>query len=98
MSLISTINFLPNTFKSLTNERFLGATMDQLYADPQNIPISGYIGRRFAPTYKLGDNYVPESTALRQNYQLEPSVVVKDADSNVIFNSNYLDFLNRTQK
>ena len=94
MSLISTINFLPNTFKSLTNERFLSATMDQLYADPQNIPISGYIGRRFAPTYKLGDNYIPEGSALRQNYQLEPSVVVKDANANIIFNSNYLDFLN----
>ena len=94
MSLISTINFLPTPFKSLTNERFLGATMDQLYADPQTIPVSGYIGRRFAPTYKLGDNYIPEKSALRQNYQLEPSVVVKDANANVIFNSNYLDFLN----
>ena len=93
MPLINTINFLPSPFRSSTNQRFLGATLDQLTIDAYNTPVNGYIGRTFAPTYKLGDNYVSEPTGLRKNYQLEPSVVVKDANKNVVLNSTYQDFL-----
>ena len=93
MALINTINFLPEAFRSDTNRRFLNATLDQLVTDAANVPINGYIGRAFAPTYKLGDNYVPESTQNRANYQLEPSVVVKDDSGNIILNSVYLDLL-----
>jgi hypothetical protein len=93
MAITSTLNFLPETFKSVTNQRFLGATMDQLLTDAVNIPVSGYIGRTFAPTYKLGDNYVPEFNSQRTNYQLEPSVVVKDSNNNVVLNSGYIDLL-----
>ena len=94
MSLLNTINFLPSTFRTSTNQRFFGATLDQLIAPVANTPLNGYIGRKFAPTYKLGDNYVPEQSTARQNYQLEPSVVIKDANKNILFNSNYIDFLN----
>ena len=94
MSLLNTINFLPSTFRTSTNQRFFGATLDQLIAPVANTPLNGYIGRKFAPTYKLGDNYVPEQSTVRQNYQLEPSVVIKDASKNILFNSNYIDFLN----
>ena len=93
MAIRSTLNFLPDTFKSVTNQRFLGATIDQLLTDAVNIPVSGYIGRTFAPTYKLGDNYVPEFSTQRANYQLEPSVVVKDKNNNVVLNSGYIDLL-----
>ena len=71
MALINTAHFLPEVFRSDTNQKFLGATLDQLTTDAINIPVNGYIGRKFAPTYKLGDNYVPESTAARTHYQLE---------------------------
>jgi len=91
MALVNTINFLPDVFKSATNQRFLGATLDQLATDAYNVPINGYIGRTFAPTYKLGDNYIPESSTNRTNYQLEPSVVVRDNDKNVVLNSDYQD-------
>ena len=93
MAIINTLNFLPETFRSSTNRRFLGATVDQLTADAVNVPVNGYIGRTFAPTYKLGDNYVPEPTTDRAHYQLEPSVVVKDANGDIVLNSNYLDLL-----
>jgi hypothetical protein len=59
MALFNTINFLPAVFQSKTNQRFLGATLDQLTTDPLTTPVNGYIGRRFSPTYKIGDNYVP---------------------------------------
>ena len=94
MALFNTINFLPQVFQSATNQRFLGATLDQLVTDPVTVPINGYIGRRFSPTYKVGDNYVPELTAQRQNYQLEPSAVVKDTNRNVEFVGSYIDLLN----
>lgn len=93
MALRNTINFLPEAFRSVTNQRFLGATMDQLVTDAYNIPVNGYIGRKFSPTYKAGDNYVPETTTNRSNYQLEPSVVVKNAKGEVAFTADYLDLL-----
>ena len=93
MALRNTINFLPEVFRSTTNQRFLGATMDQLVTDAYNVPLNGYIGRKFAPTYKAGDNYVPETTANRTNYQLEPSVVVKNDKGHVTFTADYLDLL-----
>ena len=72
MALFNTINFLPTIFRTPTNQRFLGATMDQLVTDPVTVPVNGFIGRRLAPTFKVGDNYVPEPTEQRKNYQLEP--------------------------
>lgn len=94
MALFNTINFLPTIFRTPTNQRFLGATMDQLVTDPVTVPVNGFIGRRLAPTFKVGDNYVPEPTAQRKNYQLEPSVVVKDNNKNVLFTTGYIDLLN----
>ena len=94
MALFNTIEFLPSVFRTTTNQRFLGATMDQLVTDPVTVPLNGYVGRRFSPTYKLTDNYVPEVTTQRQNYQLEPSVVVKDNNKNILFNTGYVDVIN----
>jgi len=93
MALVNTLNFLPDVFRSVTNQRFLGATLDQLTSDAINVPINGYIGRTFAPTYKLGDNYISESTAQRKNYQLEPSVVIKNTNGDIVLNSEYIDLL-----
>jgi len=94
MALLNTINFLPEAFRSDTNQRFLGATMDQLFTPGVNQPVNGYIGRTFAPTYKLGDNYVPEQNSSRANYQLEAGVVVTDDNKNITFTAGYLDLLN----
>jgi hypothetical protein len=94
MSLVNTINFLPTIFQTVPNSRFLGASMDQLATDAVNIPVNGYIGRTVAPTFKFSDNYVPESTKQRTNYQLEASVVVKNADKQIEFNAGYIDLIN----
>jgi hypothetical protein len=93
MSLLNTITFLPQVFRTLTNQRFLGATMDQLAGDAVNVPVNGYVGRTFAQTYKTGDNYVPEPDSLRKNYQLEPSVVITNESDEVEFNTGYIDLL-----
>lgn len=90
---IKTINFLPSVFRTDTNQKFLNATLDQLVTPPNLQRINGYVGRTNAPTFKSSDNYQPELTTQRQNYQLEPSVVVKDANNNVNFFSSYIDLL-----
>ena len=80
MAIRKTLNFLPEVFKTSTNKKFLAATLDQLVSEPDLSRINGFIGRKFSPAYTPTDNYLIELTTARQNYQLEPSVVVKNAD------------------
>ena len=90
-----TYNFLPTIFRTDTNQKFLSATVDQLISEPNFITLYGYIGRRFAPTYKGTDSYVLETTVERQDYQLEPSVVIKDSKQNITFFATYTDLLDK---
>ena len=78
MPITKTINFLPAVFQSDSNKRFLNATLDQLMTEPNLVPINGYVGRKFAPGFSGINTYIKEPTALRADYQLEPSVVVKN--------------------
>ena len=94
MAQIKTSNFLPEVYRTETNQKFLNATLDQLVTQPDLRNINGYVGRKFAPTFKSTDNYIPEPTEFRKNYQLEPSVVVKDkVTGDVKFFSSYIDLL-----
>lgn len=97
MASIKTINFLPEVFRTDTNQKFLNATLDQLVTPPDLRKVNAYIGRKFAPTYKSTDNYQPEPSKLRQDYQLEPSVVVKDNNGNIDFFSSYIDLLHQLE-
>ena len=94
---IKSINFLPEIFKSDANKKFLAATVDQLISEPDFKRIDGYIGRKFAPNYRAGDKYIEEPSADRQNYQLEPSLVVQDTDAtkSILFYSSYVDLLQK---
>ena len=94
MAQIKTSNFLPEVFKTDTNKKFLNATLDQLVTQPDLRSVNAYVGRKFAPTFKSTDNYQPEPNALRQNYQLEPSVIVKNKiTGDTEFFSSYIDLL-----
>jgi hypothetical protein len=94
MAQIKTSNFLPEVFRTDANKKFLNATLDQLVTQPDLRNVNGYVGRKFAPTFKSTDNYQPEPTTLRQNYQLEPSVVVKNKTTGATeFFSSYIDLL-----
>ena len=79
-----TTNFLPEAFRTETTQKFLNATLDQLVTQPDLRNINGYVGRKFAPTFKSTDNYISEITGNRQNYQLEPSVVVKNKITKIL--------------
>lgn len=90
-----TLEFLPSIFQTDTNRKFLSATLDQLVTEPDFVRLNGYVGRTFAPTYRSSDSYILESNAQRQNYQLEPSLVIKDSSNNVDFYANYPDLINK---
>ena len=93
MAISRTLEFLPEFFKTTANKKFLAATLDQLISEPSVKKFNGYIGRQFFPGYQNEDRYVIESTDQRQNYQLEPSVVVTNSDNRVEFHSNYTDLI-----
>ena len=93
MATRKTQTFLPQIFQTDTNQKFLSATMDQLVSEPDLQTLYGYIGRKFSPTFVNSDSYVVESSADRQNYQLEPSIVIRDEQKNITFFASYLDLL-----
>lgn len=96
MAAKKSIQFLPEVFRTETNKKFLNATMDQLISDPQLKKITGYIGRKKAPSYKVTDSYIIEPTNDRQNYQLEPSIIIKNpVDDKIEFATTYPDIINQ---
>jgi hypothetical protein len=96
MAATRTIQFLPEIFRTDTNQKFLNATLDQLVTEPDFRKINGYIGREFAPSYKSTDNYIAEPSTDRQNYQLEPHVVINNPlTNNLDFYSGYTDVVNK---
>ena len=72
---INTSDFLPEIFKTPSNEQFLNATLDQLVDQPNFKTLQGYIGSKFGYGVEASDTYVSEPTQARTNYQLEPAVV-----------------------
>jgi len=96
MAVFKTIQFLPEIFRTDTNQKFLNATADQLVSEPNLIKVNGYIGRKLAPSYKSTDSYITEPTKDRQDYQLEPSIVIKDTSTNnLLFATTYTDIINK---
>ena len=96
MAVFKTLQFLPEIFSTDTNRKFLHATTDQLVSEPDFTKVNGYIGRKLAPSYKSTDSYITEPTKARQDYQLEPSVIVKnDITGEIEFATTYTDILNK---
>ena len=96
MAAFKTIQFLPEVFRTDVNRKFLNATVDQLISEPNLKKVNGYIGRKLAPSYKTADSYIEEPTTDRQNYQLEPSIVIKNPSTGQIdFATTYTDIVNK---
>lgn len=96
MAITKTLDFLPAVFQSETNSKFLGATLDQLVTEPNVATINGYVGRKFTPDWQGITSYIREPNKERADYQLEPTVVVKDNDTaEVEFYGTYPDLLSK---
>ena len=84
MAKVRTVEFLPEIFQTSTNKQFLAATLDQLVQEPAFTKIQGFVGRRVGPGVNPDDEYIKESTDTRTNYQLEPGVILKKHNTNVV--------------
>jgi hypothetical protein len=88
-------DFLPKYFRTLANQKFLNATLDQMISEGEVEKISAFIGRKKVESYTSSDNYLDSSTQQRNSYQLEPAVVIQDNLGNVNFFKDYIDFVNQ---
>jgi hypothetical protein len=95
MATRKTINFLPDIFRSDVNKKFLGATLDQLMSEPNFTKVDGFAGRKFSLAYGTSSSYIVEPTTQRQNYQLEPAVVVKNSAGLIDLYSDYKDIVDK---
>ena len=94
MALRKSSVLLPDVFQTTKNNKFLNATVDQLISEPNLQRVNSFIGRKFAPNFTVGDGYVNEIDADRQNYQLEPAVVYRSPNKTVESLTGYVDFVN----
>lgn len=94
MATRQTNKLLPAIFQTPVNKKFLNATLDQLTTDANLKVVNGYIGRKFAPGFNGVDTYVKEPSLPRADYQLEPTVVYKNTNTNKVeFASTYPETL-----
>lgn len=90
-----TIDLLPQFFRTEANRKFLQATLDQLTQPGVVEKVSGYYGRKTSKSYKTTDTYIPDYSINRENYQFEPSVVLRDKLGNINFYRDYNDYMNQ---
>jgi len=87
-------SLLPRIFQTEKNKKFLSTTLDQFVEPSALEKISGYVGRRYHPTYRTSEIYLDEKTKERKNYQLEPSIIYKSDGNSVDFVAPYIDVIN----
>jgi len=92
------LSFLPEVFQTEKLKNFFDGTVEQVLRKPNDEKTTEYIGRKTDVYFDSSkDNYKIEKTKNRQNYQLEPGIVLKDNDSgettNAIFYNEILDHI-----
>jgi hypothetical protein len=80
---VRTLDFLPEIFRTKSNEEFLTSTLDNLVQPPKVQKLQGFIGSKFGYGVNASDKYLTEPSKQRSNYQLNPAVVFKKKDTNV---------------
>jgi len=87
-------NLLPRFYRTDSNKKFISGTINQLIQSGTVRRLNGYIGRENSKATAANDIFLNEPVQDRQNYQLEPSLVIEDALGNVNFYKDYLDYIN----
>ena len=88
-------SLIPRFYQTDANKKFLNSTLDQLIQSGSVEKINGFIGRKNAKVTKSNDVYVQSKSSTRQHYQLEPSVVLKNENNDIVFHKDYQDFINQ---
>ena len=88
-------DLIPRFYRTNSNKKFIQSTLDQLTQPGVVKKVNGFIGRQNAKSSTGNDIFVSTVDTTRQNYQLEPSLVVKDTLGNVEFYKDYIDYINQ---
>ena len=91
----SSAELLPKYFRTDANKKFLQATVDQLIQPGTVKKINGYVGRKNSKSTTSNDIFLQAASNTRQNYQLEPGLIVKDTLDNTTFFKDYQDYINQ---
>ena len=78
-------SLLPNFYRTDANKKILQATIEQLTQSGTVTKVNGYIGRQNAKAATGNDVFISAADQTRQNYQLEPGLVVTDELDNTTF-------------
>jgi len=90
------INLLPTFFRTDKNQKFLSSTLDQLTKTPELERIDGFVGSKLSKNFNYAsDVYISESLPLRQKYQLEPGLIVKELDGSIKKAFGFDDLVNQ---
>ena len=90
-------DLLPRYFRTTANKKFITSTLDQLMQPGVIEKVDGFIGRKDAKAFKASDNYIPDVSADRENYQLEPVAIITDKLGNTTFYKDYRDYVNSSK-
>ena len=86
---------LPRYFRTRVNNKFLSSTIDQLMQPGSAEKLNGYFGQKEAKGFRTKDFYIGDVNKQREDYQFEPSSVIKDSLGNISFYSDYNDYVNQ---
>lgn len=89
-----TESLLPRIYRTDSNKKFIAGTLDQLIQTGTVKRLNGFIGRQNAKAVSAKDVFLEEPLTDRQNYQLEPGLIIEDTLGNVTFFKDYLDYVN----
>ena len=96
------IAHLPAFYRTDTNQRFLGSTIDPLIQKGSLERLDGWVGKLDAYTRQTSDIYIPAVNDDRKAYQLDPTVTYIDQDTSSVnpedqvkFTGTYDDYINQ---
>ena len=89
-------NFLPKTFQTPTNKKWLDSTLDQMISKSDLAYYNGYIGSTHGKVRSYNDSYIqtPASNEARDRVQLQPGIVTRDAKDDIGFAITFDDIAN----
>ena len=86
---------LPRLYRTDANKKFLQATVEQMSQKGTVTKLNGFIGRKSAKATLGSDIFIEAANSTRQNYQLEPAVVINDKEGNTRYFKDYQDYINK---
>jgi len=90
------VNLLPAFFRTDKNNKFLSSTLDQFIAEPKLQRLDAFVGSKLSRNYTPADDiYVTDPNLLRNQYQLEPGLVIKELDGSIKKAYGYDDLINQ---